>query len=82
MLWYLVNVGIVLTTIFGLVLIAHKNKIAFISLSIVDLCMIIIGINTSQYGLIVTGLIYIGGNVYSYKCWWNDEIQQSSKAKS
>ncbi len=73
-MWYLINIGIVLTTILGLLLIAHKNKIAFVFISIVDLCMIVIGYSSGQYGLIGTGLIYIAGNIYSYYKWAQDDI--------
>lgn len=69
----LANIIMPLSSIIGMYLIAHKNKLGFLVFLILETCMIYLGFTSANYGLILTSLIFAIMNLYSFKLWSKDE---------
>ncbi len=69
----IVNFITPLFSLIGMILIAHKYKIAFIVFLIVEISLAYIGYTNKQYGLIAMSIIYILSNIYSYIIWSKEE---------
>jgi hypothetical protein len=65
----LINIMVVLSSIVGMYLIAHYNRLGFAVFLITEACFISLGVITGQYGLIITAFIYLGMNIYSWRKW-------------
>lgn len=65
----LINIILVISAIIGMWLVAHHNRLGFIVFFITEICYVILGVSTGQFGLIATAGIYLTMNVYSWIKW-------------
>lgn len=65
----IINIILVISAVIGMILIAHKSRMGFIIFFITEICYVLIGIHTEQFGLIATAGVYFSMNVYSFIKW-------------
>lgn len=65
----LANIIMVIGSIIGMYLIAHKDKRGFVVFLTTEIALVYIGAHSGNYGLVATAFIYLSMNVYSYTKW-------------
>lgn len=73
MMVLIANIIMPISSIIGMYLIAHKNKLGFLVFLILESCMVYLGLESRNYGLIITSLIFAIMNLYSFRLWSKDE---------
>jgi len=63
------NIALLVGAIIGMYLIAHRDKRGFIIFLCVEASMAYIGVESGNYGLVLTAVVYLCMNVYSYIKW-------------
>ena len=57
----------------AMLLLAYKNKNAFLLFLVVEVCMMYIGLETKQYGVLLMAVLYFLANIFAYYKWRENE---------
>lgn len=69
----IMNIIAVISSLVGVLLLAHKVKWGFAIYFVTEISMAYIGWATHQYGLIIMSCVYFSANVYAYTKWHKEE---------
>ncbi len=68
------NVALLVGAIIGMLFIANRNKMGFVVFLFVEASMAYIGVATANYGLVLTAVVYLCMNIYSYVKWTKEGL--------
>lgn len=69
----LANIVMVLGSITGMYYIAHRKKVGFVIFLFTEIALAFLGYTSHNHGLIITALVYLLMNIYSYQTWRKHE---------
>ncbi len=73
------NILVIIGSVIGMYLLSEKDKLGFVIFTFAEISILYLGLVTQNYGLAITGLLYILMNIYGYIKWEKEDATEESR---